>query len=266
MKSICVRVAASRSSPTRGYSMACGTSAGRAPRCGGVAQRHRHPPVRQALHALAMHVAHAAAQRLCGLQGAFANPVPVAHVEGHAQRHASAVGRIEESLQRGQRAGAHGLVVLDQQLNARLGELHLQAPERAVRGRTKVADRHLEPLRAQPGCGGNAAPKCGAVEPAAFGPEPLGARIHRGQAGQRRQLGLGVAQHFAAHLDRFGTRLQCHLRAPELTMPAHLGRSEGRQGNQKLERHQGTWWERQTRRRRTHASKAMHAAYLKPVS
>jgi hypothetical protein len=64
---------------------------------------------------------------------------------------------------------------------------------------------------------------------------PSGLEYTVGEPVQRGQFGVGVAQHLAAHFDRIGTGRAGQLRTPELAVPAHLGRAEGRQRNQDLE-------------------------------
>ena len=81
---------------------------------------------RLALHAFAVHIADAGRQCGGGLQRAFAGPVPVADVKGHAERHTVRLGAGKEILQRGHCAGLRRLVVLDQQLDAAVPQQILQ--------------------------------------------------------------------------------------------------------------------------------------------
>ena len=143
---------------------------------------------------------------LRGLQRAFAEPVPVAHVEGHAQRR----GRRGRPRRRrpATRAACRPRRSGRSRSRVRRGvsaSCTLRPHSEPCDDGAEAADRHLQPRRAERGGGRDAARERRAVEPAALGPQAFGAGIHAtARPGQRRQFGAGIAQQLAAHFDAVG--------------------------------------------------------------
>eukprot|EP01022_Parablepharisma_sp_SALTPOND_P000591 TRINITY_DN1031_c0_g5_i1.p1 TRINITY_DN1031_c0_g5~~TRINITY_DN1031_c0_g5_i1.p1 ORF type:complete len:1047 (+),score=351.32 TRINITY_DN1031_c0_g5_i1:737-3877(+) len=108
-------------------------------------QRHRLQHALVVLHALAMHVAHMRRQRARRHLGVHALPVPVAHVEGHAEGIAIAGTQRQETDDGLQSAALRGLVVLQQDFD---GGMREEAQQRLqVAGRREMPQRYLQETR-----------------------------------------------------------------------------------------------------------------------
>jgi hypothetical protein len=219
-----------------------------APGRGGVGQRHGDPALRLALHALAVHVAHARAKRAGRLQRAFADVVPVAQVEGHRQRQAGLVGGAEEALQRRDGAGGHGLVVLDQELDVSRFETLRERLEAGKGSGAEAADRHLQARRAEHLGAFDRTRQCAGIEHALVAPQAFRAGVDERRAGaaqragERGQFACRVDQQLPAHFHAVGTGLAREPREPRLAMATHFGGPEGAEGNQDGLHHAVAGW------------------------
>jgi hypothetical protein len=146
---ICSRVTASRSSPTSGYSIAHGTPRGSARSTArqGAAESASGTATQLAglaLHALAMHIAHARGKQACAAcSGHSPSQCQLPMSKVMPSDRPAAVGRGEEGLQRGKRAGRHGLVVLDHEFDAPSSRATFR-PHSEPATPPEAADRHLQ--------------------------------------------------------------------------------------------------------------------------
>jgi hypothetical protein len=165
-------------------------------------QRHRHPLVRQALHALAVHVAHAVASACAASSGHSPSQcqLPMSKVmpSGRPARSATAkkvcsAGSVPAARSGRSRSRAR--------CASRASTFRLASRSRSLRSRRWTSSA----------AGAQRVAACmprlqrGAVEPAAFGPQAFGARSTRARpAASTGSSRVGVAQHLAAHFDRIG--------------------------------------------------------------